>query len=363
MILFSDLAPTYFEIKDEIDFAINRALSSGWYIGGAEVSGFEKKWATYCDASRCVGIANGLDALTIALKALDIGSGDAVIAPSNTYIASWLAISNVGATVQPVEPNALTHNIDAAMIEKAITPATRAIMPVHLYGQPVDLDPILEVARRHNLLVIEDAAQAHGACYKGQRIGAHSDVVCWSFYPTKNLGAFGDAGAVTTNNIELADRIRCLANYGSNEKYINVEQGVNSRLDPLQAAVLSVKLNHLDTWTDRRRTLAQRYSEQLEDCRLTLPIVPEWADPVWHLYVVRSHERDRLQSCLQDLGIGTLIHYPIPPHMQKAYGNMGIAPDALPVANSLAQEVLSLPMGPHLTTEQQTGVIRAILDQ
>lgn len=348
MIPFLDLGAAYRELKSEIDAAMHRVLDSGWYILGPEVEAFEAEWAAYCGADYAVGLANGLDALILALRALDIGAGDEVIVPSNTYIATWLAVSAVGARPVPVEPDPATHNIDAARIAAAITPATRALLPVHLYGQPADLDPILALARQHGLAVIEDAAQAHGARYKGQRIGAHGDVVCWSFYPGKNLGALGDAGAVTTNRADLADRIRVLRNYGSRVKYVNDVEGVNSRLDPIQAAVLRVKLQHLDAWTDRRRAIAAIYTQGLTKSGLILPHVPEWADPVWHLYVVRSSNRDGLQKQLNDAGVGTLIHYPIPPHMQEAYAAMGHAPDALPLARDLAAEVISLPMGPHL---------------
>ncbi|WP_243614346.1 DegT/DnrJ/EryC1/StrS family aminotransferase [Shimia aestuarii] len=345
---FLDLGAAYRELKTEIDSAIQRVLDSGWYILGPEVEAFEAEWAAYCEADHAVGLANGLDALILALRALDIGSGDEVIVPSNTYIATWLAVTAVGARPVPVEPDPATHNIDPARIADAITPATRALLPVHLYGQPADLDPLLALARQHGLPVIEDAAQAHGARYKGRRIGALGDVVCWSFYPGKNLGALGDGGAVTTNCPDLADRIRVLRNYGSRVKYKNEVLGENSRLDPIQAAVLRVKLPHLDAWTDRRRAIAGAYAEGLRDTELILPHVPEWADPVWHLYVVRSPDRDGLQQRLTAAGVGTLIHYPIPPHMQAAYARLGLAPEALPLARDLAGEVLSLPMGPQL---------------
>lgn len=357
MILFLDLSSPYRELQPEIDAAVARVLSSGWYILGPEVEAFEAEWAAYCGAAHAVGLANGLDALTLALRALDIGEGDEVIVPSNTYIATWLAVSAVGAAPIPVEPDPATYNIDPTRIEAAITPRTKAVLPVHLYGQPVDLDPILEIARRRGLRVVEDAAQAHGARYKGQRIGAHGDIVCWSFYPGKNLGAMGDAGAVTTDDAELAERISLLRNYGSRQKYVNEEAGGNSRLDPIQAAVLRVKLAVLDDWTDRRRAVAALYSEGLRDSPLIVPDGPDWAEPAWHLYVVRSARRDALQSRLGEAGVGTLIHYPIPPHMQKAYANLGLSPDALPIARDLSAQVLSLPMGPHLTSEQAARIV------
>lgn len=360
MIPFLDLAAPYRELKAEIDAAVSRVLNSGWYILGPEVEAFEAEWADYCGAQYAVGLANGLDALILALRALDIGPGDEVIVPSNTYIATWLAVSAVGARPVPVEPDPATHNIDPARIAAAITPQTKALLPVHLYGQPADMDPILALAKRHGLAVIEDAAQAHGARYRGRRIGGHGDIVCWSFYPGKNLGAMGDGGAITTNRADLADKVRLLRNYGSREKYVNEVQGGNSRLDPLQAAVLRVKLGHLDDWTDRRRAIAKVYSAGLSGSGLVLPHVPDWADPVWHLYVVRSSDRSKVQKRFSDSGIGTLIHYPIAPHMQKAYADLGIPLDALPLARQLAAEVLSLPIGPHLAMQDAMTVVRTV---
>ena len=354
---FLDLGAAYRELKPEIDTALSRVLESSWYILGPEVEAFESEWAAYCDAKHAVGLANGLDALTLALRALDIGPGDEVIVPSNTYIATWLAVTGVGATPVPVEPDVATHNIDPARIEAAITSRTRVLLPVHLYGQPANMDPILDIAKRHGLRVLEDAAQAHGARYKGQRIGAHGDIVCWSFYPGKNLGALGDAGAVTTDDAALAERIALLRNYGSRQKYVNEETGVNSRLDPIQAAVLRVKLGVLDEWTERRRAVTTAYTKGLAESGLILPHVPDWADPAWHLYVVRTSDRDALQGRLSEAGIGTLIHYPIPPHMQQAYAGLGIASDALPLAHTLASEVLSLPMGPHLHMTEVQSII------
>ena len=354
---FLDLSAAYRELKTEINAAVSRVLESGWYILGPEVEAFESEWAAYCEAKYAVGLANGLDALTLALRALDIGPGDEVIVPSNTYIATWLAVTGVGATPIPVEPDVATHNIDPARIEAAITSRTRALLPVHLYGQSADMDPILNIASRHGLRVIEDAAQAHGARYKGQRIGAHGDIVCWSFYPGKNLGALGDAGAITTNDTALAERVALLRNYGSRQKYVNEEAGVNSRLDPIQAAVLRVKLRVLDEWTERRRAVAAAYTKGLAESDVILPHVPDWADPAWHLYVVRTSDRDALQGRMTKAGVGTLIHYPIPPHMQQAYAGLELAPDALPLADTLTSEVLSLPMGPHLSDMDVNNVV------
>lgn len=360
MIPFLDLSAGYRELQPEIDAAVSRSMGSGVYIGGPEVAAFEQEFATYTQAQHCIGVGNGLDALHLALRAMDVGPGDEVIVPSNTYIATWLAVSHCGATPVPVEPDVRTFNIDPARIEAAITPRTRVILPVHLYGQPADMDAILAIARKHCLRVLEDAAQAHGARYKGRRLGAHGDAVAWSFYPGKNLGAMGDAGAVTTNDAQIAERIRVLGNYGSREKYVNDVQGYNSRLDPLQAAILRVKLAHLDKWNARRSVIAQRYQQELADCGLTLPQMPDWADPVWHLYVVQHPQRDALQQALTDAGVGTLIHYPIPPHRQQAYAHAGWGQGAFPIAERMAAEVLSLPMGPQLQLEQVDCVIAAI---
>ncbi|MCC7040805.1 MAG: DegT/DnrJ/EryC1/StrS family aminotransferase [Burkholderiales bacterium] len=360
MIPFLDLKAPHVELRAEIDAAIARVLDSGWYILGPEVEVFEAEFAAYCQVDHAVGVANGLDALHLALRAMDIGPGDEVIVPSNTYIATWLAVSQCGALPVPVEPVEATHNLDPARIEAALTRRTKAILPVHLYGQPADLDPILAIARSHGLRTLEDGAQAHGARYKGRRIGGHGDAVAWSFYPGKNLGALGDGGAVTTNDPELAQRLRVLRNYGSQVKYVNEVQGWNSRLDPLQAAVLRVKLAHLDAWNARRAALARLYLDGLAGTGLVLPAVPEWADPAWHLFVVRHPRRDALQQALADAGIGTLIHYPIPPHKQQAYAEAGFASDAFPLACTLADQVLSLPMGPQLSFGAATRVIDVI---
>jgi dTDP-4-amino-4,6-dideoxygalactose transaminase len=292
---------------------------------------------------------------------MDVGPGDEVIVPSNTYIATWLAVSQCGATPVPVEPDARTYNIDPALIETAITPRTKVILPVHLYGQPADMDPILAIARKHGLRVLEDGAQAHGARYKGQRLGAHGDAVAWSFYPGKNLGAMGDGGAVTTNDPQLADRIQVLRNYGSRLKYVNEVQGYNSRLDPLQAAILRVKLAHLDDWNKRRGAIAALYQAGLEGCGLTLPFVPEWAAPAWHLYVVQHPQRAVLQKALSEAGVGTLIHYPIPPHLQDAYADFGVGKGMFPIAERIHNHVFSLPMGPHLGVDDAEQVVTACI--
>ena len=357
---FLDLGAAYRELQTEIDSAVARSLASGYYIGGPEVEAFECEFATYCGATQAVGVANGLDALHLALRAMNVGPGDEVIVPSNTYIATWLAVSQCGATPVPVEPDARTFNIDPALIEAAITPRTKVILPVHLYGQPADMDPILAIARKHGLRVLEDGAQAHGARYKGKRLGAHGDAVAWSFYPGKNLGAMGDGGAVTTNDAQIADRIRVLRNYGSRVKYVNEVQGYNSRHDPLQAAILRVKLTHLEDWNGRRKVIAAKYLSALSSCDVVLPHVPEWADPVWHLFVVRNLQRDQLQKKLSEAGIGTLIHYPIPPHLQGAYAELGYGVGTFPIAEKIHQEVISLPIGPHMDIRQLASVISVV---
>jgi len=361
MIPFLDLKAPYIELKSEIDEAIARVMNSGWFIGGTEVDQFELEFANYCDAAHAIGVANGLDALHLTLLAMDVRSGDEVIVPSNTYIATWLAVNQCGATPVSVEPDERTYNVDPARIEAAITPRTKVILPVHLYGQPADMDPILAIARRYGLKILEDGAQAHGAKYKGKRLGAHGDAVAWSFYPGKNLGAMGDGGAVTTNDPQIADRLRLLRNYGSRVKYMNEVQGYNSRLDPLQAAVLRVKLKYLDEWNQRRKVCAESYSRQLRDLVVT-PFVPTWADPVWHLFVVRHPQRALLQQHLQKSGIDTLIHYPIPPHKQEAYRSIGFPAHAFPLTSRLADEVVSLPMGPHLTADDVDRTVSAVRD-
>ncbi|HEU0079136.1 MAG TPA: DegT/DnrJ/EryC1/StrS family aminotransferase [Longimicrobiaceae bacterium] len=357
---FLNLAAPYEELRSGIDEAVQRVLSGGWYLLGGELRAFEEEYAAFCGARECIGVGNGLDALHLILRAMEIGPGDEVIVPSNTFIASWLAVSQTGATPVPVEPDPRTYNLDPARIEAAVTGRTRAIMAVHLYGQPADMDPIAEVAARHGLRVVEDAAQAQGARYRGRRAGALGDAAAWSFYPGKNLGALGDAGAVTTDDPELAERIRVLRNYGSRVKYVHEVPGVNSRLDEMQAAVLRVKLGRLDEWNARRRAVAEVYDAALDGCGAVLPHVPEWAEPVWHLYVVRTPCRDELQRSLAEQGIGTLVHYPTPPHLQGAYASLGMGPGAFPISEQIHREVLSLPIGPHLAVEDARFVADAV---
>lgn len=354
---FLDLKSPHEELRAVLREAFERVLDSGWYILGEEVNLFEREFAEYCQADYCVGVGNGLEALHLILRAYGIGEGDEVIVPSNTFIATWLAASYAGATPVPVEPDARTYNLDPMRLESAITPRTKAIIAVHLYGQPADMDEINAIARRHGIKVIEDAAQAHGARYKGRRVGSLGDAAGFSFYPGKNLGAIGDGGAVTTNDAALAQRIRILGNYGSQLKYNNEVKGYNSRLDELQAALLRTKLPVLDEWNARRQAIAAAYLNQLDASAMLLPHVPDWAEPVWHLFVVRSQQRDSLQKQLDTVGIGTMIHYPTPPHLQPAYAELGYKRGAFPIAEAMHREVLSLPMGPHLDVEDAAKVI------
>jgi dTDP-4-amino-4,6-dideoxygalactose transaminase len=357
---FLSLRAAYEELRTEIDAAAARVLASGRYLLGPELEAFEHEFARYVGARHCVCVGSGLDALIFSLRALGVGPGDEVLVPSHTFIATWLAVSHVGATPVPVEPDPRTYNLDAQRLADAITKHTKAVVPVHLYGQPADLDEITRVARHAGLRVLEDAAQAHGARHRGRRVGALGDAGAWSFYPGKNLGAFGDAGAVTTDDAELARQVRLLRNYGSEEKYHHEVAGWNSRVDELQVAILRVRLAALDAWNERRRALAALYREALADTPLVLPHVPEWAEPVWHLFAVRSRERDALRDHLARAGVETGIHYPVPPHLQPAYHALRIAPGKLPIAEAIGREVLSLPIGPQLSRDAALQTIEAI---
>jgi dTDP-4-amino-4,6-dideoxygalactose transaminase len=359
---FLELKSGYCELREELDAAYGRVMSSGFYLLGKELEAFESEFAAYCGAKHCIGVGNGLDAIHLILRGYDIGAGDEVIVPSHTFIATWLGVTFAGAVPIPVESCLQTYNLDPRKVEAAITSRTKAIIPVHLYGQPADMAPIRDVARRHGLKVVEDAAQAHGARYKGCRTGALGDAAAFSFYPGKNLGAFSDAGAVTTNDPELAERLVRLRNYGSKAKYQHEELGLNSRLDELQAAFLRAKLRHLDEWNERRKRAAAVYLSELQglNSQLTLPFVPDWADPVWHLFVVRHPQRDGLQRKLAEAGVGTLIHYPLPPHLSHAYANLSFAKGSFPVAEEIASTALSLPMGPHFGAQAQDAVIRIL---
>ena len=358
---FLDLGAGHREIAGELEEAALRVLRSGWYVLGPELESFEACFAAYCGVRHCVGVGSGFDALELCLRAWDIGPGDEVIVPSNTYIATWLAVSATGATPVPVEPREDTYNIDAEGIAQALSPRTRAIVPVHLYGQPADMAPIMALARERGLRVLEDAAQAHGARCRGRRAGALADAAAFSFYPSKNLGALGDGGAVTTDDPQTAARLRLLRNYGSGQKYAHAIKGRNSRLDPLQAALLLVKLRRLDEWNARRAQVAARYLERLAGSGLGLPAVPEWAQPAWHLFVVRSPQRARLQARLREKGIDTLVHYPLPPHLQPAYADLRLGRGALPVCERLHDAVLSLPIGPHMDPGATDAVVDALL--
>ncbi|WP_322030604.1 DegT/DnrJ/EryC1/StrS family aminotransferase [Paraburkholderia sp. J76] len=353
---FLDLSVTHDSIREELDAAYHRVMHSSRFILGDEVAAFEQEFAKYCGVSQCIGVGNGLDAIHLVLRALGIGPGDEVLVPSNTYIATWLAVSQTGATPIPVEPLASTHNIDPEAIERAITSRTRAIIPVHLYGQPADMAPICEIARRRGLKVVEDAAQAHGALYDGQRAGSLGDASAFSFYPGKNLGALGDGGAVVTRDEALAERVRTLANYGSKVKYVHDVSGYNSRLDELQAAFLRVKLPYLDEWNAHRRILADRYVARLRDEAIGLPVVINKALPVWHLFVVRVRERARAMRHLHEAGVGVQIHYPIPPMRSGAYQGHARTMEPCAIADALSEDVLSLPIGPHLSAAQVDSV-------
>ncbi len=360
-VTFLDLQASYLELQEELDAACRRVMASGRYILGSELDAFETEFAAYCGARHCIGVSNGLDALELILRGYEIGFGDEVIVPANTFIATWLAVSRAGAVPVAVEPDESTYTIRTDRIQAVLTARTRAIMPVHLYGQPADMDGIRELAEQHGLKVIEDAAQAHGAQYQGRRAGNLGDAAGFSFYPGKNLGALGDGGAVVTNDDTLAVNVRRLRNYGSSVKYYHEVQGGNARLDELQAALLRVKLKRLDEWNRRRMALAERYRTALSHVpQLILPQVSSFAEPVWHLFVVRHPRRDALKQHLLLANIETLIHYPVPPHRSKAYADAGFKPGAYPVTERLAETVLSLPMGPHLGLDAQERVIEAI---
>ena len=354
---FLDLERLHQSIRPQLDAAYRRVMDSACFIMGPELAAFESEFARYSEVKHCIGVGNGLDALHLLLRAYGIGAGDEVIVPSNTFIATWLAVTQCGAMPVPVEPDQ-THNIDPARIAAAITPRTRAIIPVHLYGQAADMDPINELATKHGLIVIEDAAQAQGARYKGRRVGSLGHAAGTSFYPGKNLGALGDGGAVLTNDEAIADKVKQLRNYGSTIKYQHELAGYNSRLDELQAAFLREKLHFLDAWNKRRREIAVAYSASFANASIDCPFVPSYAEPVWHLYVIRSKKRDALKAHLEQNGIFTVIHYPTPPHRQVCYRGADFG--FLPIAERMAAEVLSLPMSPDLQNEEVQRVVAAI---
>lgn len=360
MIPFLDLQQVNARHSDEIAAALLRVMRSGWYVLGEETAEFERAFARYCGTQHCIGVANGLEALQLILLAYGIGAGDEVIVPAHTFIATWLAVSHTGAKPVPVECEPQHYNLDPARIERAITSRTRAIIAVHLYGHPADVDAICTVAARHGLRVIEDAAQAHGARLRGRRVGALADAAAFSFYPGKNLGALGDGGAITTQDDALAERLRKLRNYGSSRKYQHDMMGLNSRLDEIQSAVLRVKLNYLDEENGLRGKLAARYCALLCGTSVELPAVHSDVEPVWHLFVVRSPQRDALQAHLKERGIGTLVHYPTACHKQLAYQH--VSWPSLPEAEQLARELISLPMSPTLRPEDVELVAAAVRD-
>ncbi len=362
MIPFLDVKAAYTELAIPIEEAIRRVLTSGRYVLGAEVENFEREFATWVGADHCVGMANGLDAIALALRAVGVGPGDEVIVPSHTYIATWLAVTMVGATIVPVEPDLMTNNLDPNRVEAAITLRTKALLPVHLYGHPADMVALAEIATRRGLRLIEDAAQAHGAAIGATRIGHHGDAVAWSFYPGKNLGAVGDGGAVTTDDPDIARRLSMLRNYGSATKYINEVQGVNSRLDPIQAAVLRAKLPYLAAWNARRERIAEIYANSLASTALSLPATAPEMTHAWHLYVVKHDRRDHLQYALRERGVETLIHYPIAPFRQSAYETMKGNSFHFPIAQQFSAQVLSLPIGPHLSEKDAYTIVAAVHD-
>ena len=357
---FVSFRPMEKELNKELNEAFERVFARSWYIEGSEDEAFEKSFAEFCGVQYCVGVGNGLDALMLILKALGIGESDEVIVPSNTYIATALAATYVGAVPVFVEPDIRTFNIDPDLLEQAVTSKTKAIIPVHLYGQACDMDPIMRIAREKGLYVVEDCAQAHGATYKGKKVGSFGDAAGFSFYPGKNLGALGDAGAVVTDNRELAEKVRVLGNYGSDYKYHHIYKGNNSRLDELQAAFLAAKLPHLERMNEERRRIARRYSEGIKNPKVITPFVPDDCVPVWHIYGIRCAERDALEKALNEKGIGTNKHYPIPMHLQECYKDLKIHKGALPVSEEISATELSIPMYYGLTDEEIDYIIDAI---
>lgn len=361
MIPFLDLKTINLRQKERLQEALDRVLDSGWLILGKEVEIFEKEFADYCGTKFCIGVANGLDALNLVLRAWGIGIGDEVIVPSNTYIATWLAVSQTGATPIPVEPNIHSYNLDPSLIEGAITPRTKAIIPVHLYGHAAEMAPIMDIARRNNLKVLEDAAQAHGAIFQGNKVGGLGDAAAFSFYPGKNLGALGDGGGITTNDPVLAQKLKILRNYGSEAKYHNSIKGFNSRLDEIQAAFLRAKLGHLDEDNRRRQFIAKSYENAFQGMKnIILPIANSSNKCVWHLYVIRHPKRDLFMQFLAKNKVAAMIHYPIPPHLQPAYQDLGFIEGSFPISEEIHRTCISLPIGPTMTDDDIESVIVAV---
>lgn len=348
------------EMQDKIDSAVLEVIHRNWFIRGEEDEKFEKKFAQYCGVKYCVGCGNGLDALMLLLKAYGIGENDEVIVPSNTFIATALAVTYAGAKPVFVEPDLKTYTIDVKRIEEKVTDKTKAIIAVHLYGQPADMDEINKIAKKHNLVVIEDAAQAHGAIYKGKKVGSLGDAAGFSFYPGKNLGAMGDAGAITTNDEKIAQKVKALANYGSDYKYHHIYEGNNSRLDEIQAAVLSAKLESLDRWNEQRMVIAERYISEILNPKIIKPVIKNDRTHVWHIFAVRTDNRNEFETYLNDKGVGTTIHYPTPIHLQKAYSMLNLKKGDLPIAELISETEISLPMYYGMTNEQISYVIKVI---
>jgi dTDP-4-amino-4,6-dideoxygalactose transaminase len=357
---YLDLKAQYQSIKPEIDAAIARVLDSGQFVLGSEVAGFEQDFAAYCGTADCIALNSGTSALHLALLAAGVGPGDEVITVPFTFVASVAAVIYTGARPVLVDIDPRSFNLDPAAIEAAITPRTKAILPVHLYGQPADMDPIMEIARRHGLIVIEDAAQAHGAKYKGRPVGSIGDIACFSFYPGKNLGAYGEGGAVTTSNPEYARTVRMLRDWGQDRKYHHILRGYNYRMEGFQGAILRVKLRHLDKWTEARRAIVRQYNHLLAGCGVQTPSEMPWAHHVYHVYTLRSDDRDGLQAALTAEGIQTGIHYPVPVHRQPAYADLGYGPGAFPLAESAAKQVLSLPLYPELSSQAVAEVAEVV---
>lgn len=359
-IRFLDLRHMNQEIHGELQNAFNEVVDSGWYVLGPDLTVFEEAFAEFVGVQHCVGVGSGVDAISLALLGCGVGPGDEVLVPSHTYIATWFAVTHVGAMPVPVEPEPDLMNMDPERIEAAITPNTRAIVPVHLYGHPAEMEPILEIARRHGLSVIEDAAQSHGARYRDRMTGSFGDAAAFSFYPTKNLGAFGDGGAITTSDPLIAKRVRSLRNHGSLQRYVHETVGWNSRLDELQARLLHIKLPHVHRWNTARRKQAEIYIRELASSGVVLPVQRPWAEHVWHLFVIRTSRRTQIVKAMEERGIETLIHYPLAPHLQKAYAHLGIERGRLPLAEQAQEQVLSLPIGPHLTEADLVEVAATI---
>lgn len=360
---FNNFDRFYLKYKSEFDEAYKNVMLSGQYIGGDQVKSFEKEFARYCGAKQCIGVGNGSDAIYLSLRALGVGSGDEVIVPANTYIATWLAISRTGATIVPVEPDLNTYNINPSLISEKITKRTKVILPVDLYGQPCEMDDIKKLKENHEgISIVVDAAQSHGAMYKWKKVGSLADITAFSFYPTKNLGAFGDGGCVTTDNLEIAEKVKSLGNYGEISKYNNKYMGINSRLDELQAAMLRVKLNHLEETNRLRSNIAGFYMNNLSSKIIELPVIHDYITPAWYVFPIRSSHRDIIKNSLYKKSIDSIVHYPIPPHLQQAYSYLGFKKGDFPITERISNEILSLPTDPFLSHDELEYIVKSIND-